>query len=159
MLGQKQISENFSLNELIDTSKPFDNTPTIDVVVNLCRLVFFLLQPLRNFVKCGISVMCAYRSPKVNAACGGTETSQHLKGMAADINCETIQKFDLFKIIALNFDFDQLIFEVDSNCLHVSYVSTKENRHQILIRKIVSGEKKYYPFTKETLKSLTGLNF
>lgn len=148
------VSENFTIEELIATSKPFDNTPTFKETVNLCRLVFYFLQPLRNKLGKAITITCGLRMDKVNTASGGTKRSQHLTGNAVDINCKEMSKLDLFKFIANTMKFDQLIYEVDANCLHVSFVSEKENRNQILLRKVINKEKVYYEYSPEELKRL-----
>ena len=149
-----KITENFTYEEMTRTSQPYPNVPNAEQLVNICRLCFFFLQPLRDNLKQIIDVKCAFRSEKVNNAIGGTKESQHLKGQAVDINCAKIPKLELFRYIGNNMDFDQLIYEVDSNCLHVSYVSKQYNRKQIMLRKIVNGDKKYTVCTPESLKSL-----
>ena len=149
------LTENFTMDEMIKTNKPFANIPNMFQTLSICLLVFYFLQPLRNLLKKAITITCGFRCEKVNIACGGTEKSQHLKGQAVDINVNGMKKADLFQfIVTSGLSFDQLIYEVDSNCLHVSYISKKENRKQILIRKIVNNEKKYFEYTPENVKSM-----
>ena len=149
-----KITENFTYEEMTRTSQPYTNIPTIEQLINLCRLCFYFLQPLREKLGQVIDIIVAFRSEKVNKAVGGTETSQHLKGQAVDINCAKISKLELFKYIGANMDFDQLIYELDSNCLHVSYVSKQTNRKQILLRRKVNGDKQYVAYTPDKLKEL-----
>lgn len=149
-----KITENFTYEEMTRTSQPFANVPNAEQLVNLCRLCFYFLQPLREKLNQIITVIVAFRSVSVNKAVGGADSSQHLKGQAVDINCAKISKLELFKYIGANMDFDQLIYELDSNCLHVSYVSKQSNRKQILLRKKVNGEKQYFAYTPDKLKEL-----
>jgi hypothetical protein len=112
-----------------------DNTPHSDEVVQnwtvLCEQV---LQPLRDAYGVGIKVNSGYRSPDVNAAVGGSRTSDHCKGQAADIEIPGVANADLAQYIADNFDFTQLILEFytqgipDSGWVHVSYDSNNLKR-------------------------------
>lgn len=126
-----QLTENFSLNEMIKSETALrhglDNTPPDDVVDNLRTLCEQVLQPLRTAYGRGIKVNSGYRSPDVNAAVGGSRTSDHCKGQAADIEIPGIPNADLAAYIAQYFEFTQLILEFytpgipDSGWVHVSY--------------------------------------
>lgn len=126
-----QLTENFSLNEMIKSETALrhglDNTPPEDVIDNLRTLCEQVLQPLRTAYGRGIKVNSGYRSPDVNAAVGGSRTSDHCKGQAADIEIPGIPNADLAAYIAQYFQFTQLILEFytpgipDSGWVHVSY--------------------------------------
>jgi hypothetical protein len=112
-----------------------DNTPHSDEVVqNLTVLCEQVLQPLRDAYGVGIKVNSGYRSPDVNAAVGGSRTSDHCKGQAADIEIPGVANADLAQYIADNFDLTQLILEFytqgipDSGWVHVSYDSNNLKR-------------------------------
>lgn len=79
-----------------------------------------------------IRVNGAYRCPELNKAVGGSKTSQHMTGQAADITVGTSeQNKRLFQlIIDLDLPFDQLIDENKFKWIHVSY--SPRNRKQIL---------------------------
>jgi hypothetical protein len=105
-----------------------DNYPHSDEVIqNLTTLCEQVLQPLRDAYGIGIKVNSGYRSPDVNAAVGGSRTSDHCKGQAADIEIPGVANADLAQYIADNFDYTQLILEFytqgipDSGWVHVSY--------------------------------------
>jgi hypothetical protein len=74
-----------------------------------------------------VKVNSGYRSPDVNASVGGSKTSDHCKGQAADIEIAGIANGDLAQYIADNFKFTQVILEFytqgipDSGWVHVSY--------------------------------------
>ena len=126
----------FDLTELThsDTAiaKKIDNTPTEEVKKNLENLVKYVLDPLRDMYGKPIYVNSGYRSEALNKAVGGSKTSQHVLGMAADIDTRTREgNIELFDLIAKNLSFDQLIDEKDYSWIHVSF-DPKRLRNQIL---------------------------
>ena len=141
----KYLSKNFTLEEFIasNTAKRngIDNgahvTPQIEK--SLANLAINALQPVRDKLGFAMTITSGFRCAKLNALVGGSKTSQHPKGEAADIQCFTNGKFDLKKTRAVfaalsETDVDQLLYERDSRgsiWVHVSYVSTKKNRHMI----------------------------
>jgi zinc D-Ala-D-Ala carboxypeptidase len=126
-----QLTNNFSLKELTVSEtavrKGLDNTPNAEVIANLKTLAENILQPIREHYGKSIRVNSGYRSPEVNASVGGSKTSDHCKGQAADIEINGIANGDLAKYIADNFKFTQVILEFytqgvpDSGWVHVSY--------------------------------------
>jgi hypothetical protein len=126
-----KLSANFSLNELTQSEtalrKGLDNTPSEDIIANLKTLVENVLQPVRDHYGKGVKVNSGYRSPEVNASVGGSRTSDHCKGQAADIEIPGIANADLAKYIKDSLKFTQLILEFytpgvpDSGWVHVSY--------------------------------------
>ena len=79
----------FTISEMIasDTAKAkgIDNSPTTAVRANLEALIETLLDPLREAWKSPIKVTSGYRCSILNRAVGGSSTSAHLYGCAADI--------------------------------------------------------------------------
>jgi len=126
-----QLTNNFSLKELTtsDTAirRGLDNTPNEAVTANLKTLAEKILQPVREHYGKSVKVNSGYRSPEVNAAVGGSRTSDHCKGQAADIEITGVANGDLAKYIAENYKFTQVILEFytlgipDSGWVHVSY--------------------------------------
>lgn len=126
----------FSIKELCssDTARArgIDNTPTTKVELALTNLVDNVLDPLREWYGKPIIVNSGYRSPKLNTAVGGSKTSQHMKGEAADITAGSKEENKkLFDYIKSNLVFDQLIDESNFSWVHVSFKSAG-NRRQIL---------------------------
>jgi zinc D-Ala-D-Ala carboxypeptidase len=125
-----KLSANFSLAELTKTNvRQFDNTPSMQVIDNLQVLVDSVLQPIRN--KFGpVTVTSGYRSPDVNKAIGGSATSDHCFGFAADFEVAGVDNKELARWVADNLKFKQLILEFytkgvpDSGWVHVSYDKT-----------------------------------
>lgn len=128
--------KHFDFKELthsdIAIAKKIDNTPTEEVKKNLENLVKYVLDPLRDMYGKPIYVNSGYRSEALNKAVGGSNTSQHRLGMAADIDTHTREgNIELFNLIAKNLSFDQLIDEKDYSWIHVSF-DPKRLRNQIL---------------------------
>lgn len=129
----------FALKEFLRSATAkrlgIDNTPSFEVVANLDLLRQNILDPLRHEWGYPIRVTSGYRCPELNAAVGGSKTSQHMKGQAADITtlADTPEaNRELFNlIVSLKLPFDQLIDEYNYNWLHVSYTTGKP-RGQIL---------------------------
>lgn len=117
------ITKNFTLEELTKTNCKANNAPSTEAIINLTKLCLFVLQPLRDAYKMPIMVNSGYRSTVVNRTVGGAATSQHLKGMAADITTGTISgNKQLFELVQkLGLPFDQLIDEKGMRWIHVSY--------------------------------------
>lgn len=104
------------------TAKGIDNTPTPEIKANLERLVEKVLDPLREKYGKPITVNSGYRCPELNKAVGGSKTSDHVKGFAADLTGGSKQENEkIFNIIRDNFAWTQLINERDFSWVHVSY--------------------------------------
>lgn len=100
-----------------------DNTPTPEASAALDALMWNVLDPIRRMWGKPIIVNSGYRCPKLNAAIGGSATSQHMKGEAADITAgDPTKNKELFDMIAQSaIPFDQLIDEKNYHWIHVSY--------------------------------------
>jgi zinc D-Ala-D-Ala carboxypeptidase len=126
-----QLTNNFSLAEMVksDTAlrHDMDNTPGEAEIANLKTLCEKVLQPVREHFKTGVKVNSGFRHPEVNAKVGGSKTSDHCKGQAADIEIPGILNADLAVWIMDNLEYTQLILEFytpgvpDSGWVHVSY--------------------------------------
>lgn len=119
-----RLGKNFTLDEFIVTQTGLENIPGPEEIENLRKLVTHILQPLRDDVGRPIIITSGYRSPAVNALIGGSSTSQHTRGQAADfkVNGMTNQEI-VARIRALGLPYDQLIDEVkgSSSWVHVSH--------------------------------------
>lgn len=125
-----KLSNNFTLEELIKSEtairRGINNTPSASVVENLQQLVTNVLQPVRD--RFGpIVITSGYRSAQLNVAIGGSATSDHVLGMAADVEVPGLDNKVLAQYIQNNFKFTQLILEFytegdpHSGWVHVSY--------------------------------------
>lgn len=131
-----KISKNFSLDELTKSQTAealkIDNTPGAEQIVNLCALVYNVLQPLRDREGLPVKITSGYRCPKLNKAVGGVTSSQHMRGQAADIKIDGRDPRYIADVIALNCPFDQLIEY--PTFVHVSY-SIQANRRQRMTKR------------------------
>lgn len=117
----------FTIKELTrsDTARRMgiDNSPPANAVTALHALVDHVLDPLREAWGGPIRVNSGYRCPELNKAVGGTPTSQHQRGEAADITVGTRrgnrQLLALMKQMKL--PVDQCIDEKGCRWIHVSH--------------------------------------
>ena len=126
-----KLTENFTLSEMVKSETALrnnlDNTPGAAEIANLKVLAEKVLQPIRDHYKMVIKVKSGFRDPFVNAAVGGSRTSDHTKGQAADIEIPGVANAELAEYIKSNLKFTQLILEFytpgipDSGWVHVSY--------------------------------------
>jgi len=70
----------------------------LEVYENIIKLSS-QLQFLRDYTGRPITINSAYRCPKHNKKVGGSKTSQHLLGKAADITIQSLKPAEVFVII------------------------------------------------------------
>lgn len=110
-----KVSANFDLETLTfsetATRKGIVNSPGPLEIENLKRLCTVVLEPLKKqFPK--MIVSSAFRSRKLNAAIGGSATSEHVNGNAADIYVPGVSPKDVAIWCSKNIKgFDQVIWE------------------------------------------------
>jgi len=146
------LTKNFTLSELTKSEtalrKGLNNDPTQDVISALQTLAVNVLQPIRDHYGVGVKVNSGYRSPEVNASVGGSKTSDHCKGQAADIEIAGVANKELALYIRDNLEYTQLILEAytegvpDSGWVHVSYDPTNLKK-QVMTAKFVNGKAIY----------------
>jgi zinc D-Ala-D-Ala carboxypeptidase len=146
-----ELTKNFTLEEMtasnIAKSKKIDNTPNEKQIEALKALCENVLQPVRDVLGV-IKVNVGFRSEALNKATkNSSKTSQHCKGEAADLDSADNAK--LFNYIRAHVPFDQLIWERGDDhqpdWVHVSFVSGKPNRRQVLRCYFIDGEPHYKP--------------
>ena len=133
-----KLTEHFTLEELTRSTTAkrlnIDNTPSEQIEQELMETAQ-LLEKIRTVYKKPIIVTSGYRCKKLNDAVGGSKTSQHMKGQAADIRSvsDTPQdNKDLFMtimgmMIQKQIDVGQLIDEYNYNWIHISTPKLKVN--------------------------------
>ena len=140
------MTKNFTLAELTKTSTGLPNALPKHLEGNIQSLVDNVLQPVRDALGVIIVTSC-YRSPEVNKAIGGSSTSQHCLGQAADLKFKGGNDV-LFNWLKENTDFDQLIWEFgtdeEPSWVHISY--SPRHRKQILKATKHNGKTKYLLF-------------
>jgi uncharacterized protein YcbK (DUF882 family) len=70
----------------------------LEVYENIIKLAG-QLQFLRDYTGRPITINSAYRCPEHNAKVGGSKTSQHLLGKAADITIQSLKPAEVFVLI------------------------------------------------------------
>lgn len=118
--------KHFTIEEMTESStakaKDIDNTPSQEILAKLQKLIEAVLDLLREWYGKPIRVNSGYRCEALNEAIGGSKTSQHCLGEAADITAGSKEENKkLFEYIKDNLPFDQLINESDFSWIHVSY--------------------------------------
>lgn len=120
----------FTYNELTasETARKYgiDNTPTEEIKRNMNELVYALLDPIRKQWGSGVMVTSGYRCPKVNSLVGGSSTSAHKYGYAADLvpvngKLKEFKRFVYMWLINNDITFDQMIDE--GSWLHIGLKS------------------------------------
>jgi len=142
-----RLAKNFTLAEMTRSQtasrKGIGNEPDLATIRRLRALCKEVLQPIRDQFG-PVTVTSGYRSPELNASIGGSSTSQHMRGEAADIEV-TADNLELAHWIAEHCDFDQLISECytpgdpASGWVHVSYRTDGRNRRQCLTYQRADG--------------------
>ena len=146
-----RVSKNFALSEMVKSATAerlnVDNSPSDIHLVNLTHLAIHILQPVRDQFGV-ITINSGYRSPALNAKVGGSKTSQHCNGQAADFESFSTPNPDLAKWIANNLVFDQLILEFydgvnpNSGWVHCSY--NLMGNHKKIMTALKTGGKVVY---------------
>lgn len=109
----------FELDEFVNSAtakkKGINNEPTFEVVEHLDELVEKILDPLRAAYGMPIKITSGYRCPELNKAVGGSPTSVHQIGYAADLQVGgSFDKFVEFVkdwLLKTGTKFDQLLIE------------------------------------------------
>jgi hypothetical protein len=134
------------------TAKKLDNTPPLNVLKAMCYVAKNVFDPTRRALG-AMRVNCFYRSPEVNKAVGGANSSQHTKGEAIDISgIGALKTSAIFNHIKENLVFDQLIAENiaagEPAWIHVS-LKEGHNRGEILVATPkAAGGWTYKPYKK-----------
>lgn len=133
------LGKYFTLSELTVTKSGLANVPNAQETECLRALVENILDPAREQFGAALTINSGYRSDAVNKRAGGSTTSQHRLGQAADIDCaDNARLFSILKTMA----FDQLIWEGGDDkqpaWVHVSYGP----RHRKEVLKMVKKDGK-----------------
>lgn len=152
-----QVTEHFSLRELTRSETAsragVQNEPSKAEMDNI-RYTAEQLEKIRDYVGRAIIVTSCFRSERVNKLVGGSPTSAHRYGLAAD--CDALGMTSLAfakKLIAMRdegkLEFDQLILEFpergDGAWVHVGFRRNSPMRNQIMTATKKSGKTVYLP--------------
>jgi zinc D-Ala-D-Ala carboxypeptidase len=110
------LTEHFTLQEMCKSDTAIrngvNNTPDDDqIIANLTGVCRHILEPVREKYGVPFTPSSGYRSSALNKMIGGSTTSQHSKGQAADFEVPTVDNLELATWVMENLTFDQLILE------------------------------------------------
>jgi len=116
--------------------KNIPNIPNEKELENMKHVAVNVFDKVREHFGKPIRVSSFFRCLRLNNAVGGSKTSQHIKGMAIDMQgTNGLTNAEIFHYIKDNLEFDQLIWEYGTEqepaWVHVSLVKGK-NRKQVL---------------------------
>lgn len=139
------LTVNFSLDELTFSQtavrKGLSNTPSPEQLTNLMTLAE-KLEEIRALLGVALHISSGFRSPKVNTAIGGSSTSSHMNGEAADFIAPDYGSPLLIAhaIEDADIEFDQLIYEGGS-WVHIGI--REPMRQQVLTAHFAGGKVSY----------------
>jgi hypothetical protein len=160
MSGAIAGAPNFTLAELTRSATArrlgLDNTPDAESCARLVHVAQEIAQPARDFLG-PIRVTSGYRSPRVNAAVGGSPTSAHTKGAALDLQPLAprtgVAELALW-IVEHSPVWDQVIFERNAHgreWVHVSLWPPGERPNRRELRRRLPGDAGYPHTTRAWL--------
>lgn len=129
------LSTHFTLEELTHSQAAarhdIDNRPPESALTNMRDFLCPGLEQVRELLGHPLLISSGYRSQRLNASIGGSATSQHMFGLAADFTCPAYGTplAIAHAIKQSGIEFDQLLYEFDS-WVHISFV--KQPRLQVL---------------------------
>lgn len=145
-----RVTEHFTLAEMLRSATAIrlglDNMPESDEIYDNIERMCSALELVRAFYNKPVNVLSCYRSPQVNQAVGGSNSSAHMKALAADFTISDISNIEVCsELSAIVEDFDQIIYEFgESGWVHLG-LSNGEPRHQILSAIKENGKTIYLP--------------
>jgi len=145
-----KLSKHFHLSEFTKsqtaTRRGIRNMPGPKGIASLKALCENVLEPVREEFG-PVVISSGYRSRALNQAIGGSQTSQHSKGEAADFEVKGVSNLEVARWMEKNLNYDQLICEFykpgqpNSGWIHVSYSPRMRNMELTAAR--VRGRTKY----------------
>ena len=143
-----KIGKYLTLQECIksDTAirKGINNTPEGKSILAMIKVCAYIYDDTCEHFNAKIPITSFYRSVKLNAAIGGSVSSQHCNGEAIDIDCDTLTSGltnkIVFNYIKNNLTFDQLIWEfgTDDNPDWVHCSVSLEGRQRMQVKSAIS---------------------
>jgi hypothetical protein len=132
----KHISYKEATHSETAKAKGIDNTPNDVQLASMKLVAEKCFEPLREWYGKPITINSFYRSPALNKAVKGAKNSDHVKGMAIDLDAgSNSENLILFNWLKDNVEFKQLIHEYGDKSgpewVHISY-DPKDLRTQLL---------------------------
>lgn len=135
------VMRHFTLSEFTrsDTAERYriENTPNESQIRNIECLCALILDPLRDCIGHPICITSGFRTPRLNRVVGGSTTSAHMDGLAADFKVGDKDylldwAWCLLKSPSKEFRarIDQCIYYRDKHFIHVSLPAKGKARGQ-----------------------------
>lgn len=147
-MSRVQLSPNFYLDEFLRSETAARHgirvavEKTSPAFKRLKRLAETILQPVRD-ANGPAYIVSGYRPPELNQLVGGSPTSQHCHGEAADFVVSGLTPLEVCQYIAaVGLPYDQLIHEF-GQWVHVSIAWGRPPRGQQLTAYRVNGATRY----------------
>ena len=127
-----------------------ENTASQEQISNMQALAVNVLQRVRDHFDMPVKINSGLRTLLVNRAVGSKDHSDHVNGMAADIEIAGVPNAVLAQFVVDNCDFRQTILEFytpgipDSGWVHVSF-NPDDNKKQVLTAAKQDGKTVYLP--------------
>lgn len=147
-MTDQRVGQHFWLSEFLRSEaavrKGLDNMPSATQMANVVNVLAPGMQRVRNTLGTPVFISSGFRSAEVNAHIGGSRTSQHMLGLAADFvspvfgTARTVAKYLMERSGEVRFD--QLIFE--GSWVHISFVPDAP-RSEVLTAHFVGGTVTY----------------
>lgn len=144
----ERLTPSFTLAEFLAsqtaTRKGISNTPDAGSLNTIRTVLAPGMQRIRDLLGVPLFITSGYRSPSLNRAVGGSRTSQHVTGNAADFNAPGFgSPLEICRFLdkhRAQIGFDQLIEE--GTWVHVSFVAGTP-RGQVLTAYFEGGSVRY----------------
>lgn len=132
------LTPHFTLAEMtasqIANRAGLDNNPDSKTIANLIELCQ-TLEAVRSLIGQPLLITSGYRCEALNQRIGGSASSAHVLGLAADILAVGLTPRQLAqRIMDSELDFDQLILEFDG-WVHLGLAEQRQRRQVLTIRK------------------------
>lgn len=133
-----RLAPHFTLAELTVSEtaarRGLDNTPGREALNSLAYTARCMEEVRTLLGGHPIIINSGYRAPAVNAAVGGVEESQHMRGEAVDFICPSFGGPQSIAIAVMNspIEYDQLILEF-GRWVHISFTRTRTPRRQAFV--------------------------
>jgi len=150
-MNDELVTSNFWLSEFLasDTATRLglDNTPDAAALDALRVVTIPGLQSLRNCLSMPVFVSSGYRSQAVNRAVGGSFSSQHCLGLAADLKCPQMgSPLTVARYLLQHWShpFEQMIQE--GSWLHIGFPAAGgKGKREVLTAHFADGRVTYTP--------------
>lgn len=135
---REPISKYFTWGEVLFSQtasrKGIDNTPTPEVQ-EVLKVTARRMDEVRELLGHPVHVNSWYRSPKLNAAVGGSGKSQHMKGEAVDWTCSGFGSPAecAEAVMASGIQFDQLLIEFPQSPSPWCHISFTDNPRRVAL--------------------------